>query len=68
MTGVDVYEAIIATDPGLAAGFVMMSGDLLNESLETFTSTHTVSVLAKPFDLETLQRAIEGVEPDQPRG
>ncbi|MEO5885201.1 MAG: PAS domain S-box protein [Candidatus Limnocylindrales bacterium] len=68
MTGVDVYEAIIATDPGLAGGFVMMSGDVLNQSLETFASTHRVAVLAKPFDLETLQRAIEGVAPDQPRG
>ena len=68
MSGVQVYEAVVAVEPDLAGRFVMMSGDVLNPFLSAFVETHAVIVLSKPFDLETLDRTIQGVGVDQPRG
>ena len=68
MSGVEVYRAITAARPALASRFVMMSGDVLNPTLETFASANEVTVLAKPFDLETLDRTIRGVTERAQRG
>jgi hypothetical protein len=37
----------------------MMSGDTLDADLAAFVTAHRVSVLAKPFDLDTLERTVE---------
>ncbi|MGK2850705.1 MAG: ATP-binding protein [Candidatus Limnocylindrales bacterium] len=61
MSGVEVYEAIVARHPELGSRFIMMSGDVLNPALETFISRHDVTILSKPFDLETLDRTVASV-------
>ena len=61
MSGVDVYEAIVSAHPELGPRFIMMSGDVLNPALEAFVSRQDVTILSKPFDLETLDRTIAGV-------
>ena len=61
MSGVEVYEAVVATRPDLARRFVMMSGDVLDPALEAFAATHEMTRLAKPFDLDTLERTLRAV-------
>lgn len=61
MSGVDVYDALVAADPDLGHRFIMMSGDVLNPALEAFVGRHNVTILSKPFDLETLDRTVAGV-------
>lgn len=70
MSGIEVYEAIVATRPDLGPRFVMMTGDLLDPALESFAASHQMTRLAKPFDLETLDRTLRSVMggTDQPRG
>jgi hypothetical protein len=57
--------------PELATRFVFMSGDVLNPSLRDFAETRGLSLLAKPFDIESVGRTIRAVidrEAAQPRG
>ena len=61
MSGVEVYEAIAAARPDLAARFVMMSGDVLDPVLDAFAADHAITRLAKPFDLDTLERTLRAV-------
>jgi two-component system cell cycle response regulator CpdR len=61
MSGIDAVVAIVAQRPDLAARVAMMSGDVLDPRLEAFTIEHPVAVLAKPFDLDTLDRTIRAV-------
>jgi DNA-binding NarL/FixJ family response regulator len=74
LSGIDVHAGIVATRPDLAPRYVLMSGDLLNPAIEAFTANHPVGLLAKPFDLETLDRVVRaamvagGATGDQPRG
>ena len=61
MSGAEAYEAIVARRPDLAGRIVMMSGELLDPSVEAFAATHAVTLLAKPFDIDTLDRTIRTV-------
>ena len=71
MSGTDVYEAIASRKPELAGRFIFMSGDVLNPDLQEFADTHNVGLLAKPFDLATVQGAVRNllreIEEGQPR-
>ena len=62
-SGIAAFERIAAARPDLTERFVMMSGDVLNPALEAFASEHRVRLLAKPFDLETLERVLLEVAP-----
>ena len=70
MSGIDVYEAVVANRPDLAPRFVMMSGDVLDPALEAFALDHEMTRLAKPFDLDALERTLRSVigASDQSRG
>jgi len=61
MSGAEAYEAVVALRPDLAGRIVMMSGELLDPALEAFAATHAVTLLAKPFDIDTLDRSIRAV-------
>jgi two-component system cell cycle response regulator CpdR len=61
VSGIDAVAAIVAQRPDLAARVAMMSGDVLDPRLEAFTAEHPFAVLAKPFDLDTLDRTIRAV-------
>ena len=61
MSGVQVFRAMAEDDPDLARRFVMMSGDTLDAELAAFVTTNAVAVLAKPFDLDMLERVLEEV-------
>jgi PAS domain S-box-containing protein len=61
MTGIDVFEAIVAQRPHLARRFVFMSGDVLNPELRAFATRTGVPLLAKPFEVDQLLAAIAEV-------
>jgi CheY-like chemotaxis protein len=61
ISGIDAFDAIVAQRPDLAARVAMMSGDVLDPRLEAFMAQHPVTVLAKPFDLDTLDHTIRAV-------
>ena len=50
-----------ANDPDLIHRFVMMSGDTLDAELADFVTTNAVALLAKPFDLDMLERVLDEV-------
>jgi CheY-like chemotaxis protein len=69
MSGIDFHEAVAAIDPGLSRRFVFMSGDVLNTELRAFALAHGVTLLAKPFDIESVDRTVGGIlGPVQPVG
>jgi CheY-like chemotaxis protein len=61
MSGIDFHEAVAAIDPGLARRFVFMSGDVLNTELRAFALAHGVTLLAKPFDIDSVDRTVGGI-------
>jgi PAS domain S-box-containing protein len=67
MSGAEVYDAITGIRPELSRRFVLMSGDVLNAELRTFANDRGITLLAKPFDVETVDRlVIEIVERESP--
>jgi CheY-like chemotaxis protein len=61
MTGIAFHAAVAEIRPALASRFVFMSGDVLNAELSEFADTHGVTLLAKPFDIQSVDRAVAGV-------
>lgn len=61
LTGTEVYEAIVAARPALAARFVFMSGDTLNPDLADFAEARGIRLLAKPFDLAAVGRTVRAI-------
>jgi CheY-like chemotaxis protein len=61
MTGIAFHAAVAEIKPSLASRFVFMSGDVLNIELSEFAVTHGVTLLAKPFDIESVDRAVAAV-------
>jgi CheY-like chemotaxis protein len=61
VSGVEAYEALVVDRPDLAPRLVLMSGDVLAPALEAFATQHGVKLLAKPFDLATLDATIRAV-------
>jgi CheY-like chemotaxis protein len=69
MNGIDFYQAAAAIDAGLTRSFVFMSGDVQNTELRVFAAEHGVTLLAKPFDIDSVDRTVRGiVGPVQPVG
>jgi CheY-like chemotaxis protein len=61
MSGIAFHSAVAAIAPSLARRFVFMSGDVLNAELTEFAVTQGVTLLAKPFDIDSVDRAVAGV-------
>ena len=69
MSGIAFHEGVAEIDPGLARRFVFMSGDVLNPELSAFALAQGITLLAKPFDIESVNRTISGLMgPVQPVG
>jgi CheY-like chemotaxis protein len=54
VSGMDVYERVAETSPGLAARFVFVTGGAFTERARAFVERVRAPVLEKPFDLVTL--------------
>ncbi|MEK6719600.1 MAG: ATP-binding protein [Chloroflexota bacterium] len=68
MSGIDVFEAVVALRPDLATRFVFMSGDVLNAELREFAHDRGIGLLAKPFDVEAAVGAIDNLLRGEPIG
>ena len=58
MSGIAFHVAVAEIDPDLARRFVFMSGDVLNPELSDFAISRGISLLAKPFDIESVDRTV----------
>ncbi|MGA3058591.1 MAG: hybrid sensor histidine kinase/response regulator, partial [Candidatus Limnocylindrales bacterium] len=58
MSGTEFYEAATELRPELARRAVFMSGDVLNPDLRGFATERNIRILAKPFDIEAVVRAV----------
>ncbi len=58
MSGIEVFERVVAQRPEIAKRFVMISGEIVNPTLESFAGANDVALLAKPFDLDDLARLV----------
>ena len=61
MSGIEVYEALVAARPELARRFVLMSGDVQHPEIVDFATTRDVGLLAKPFDIPAVTEVVRGV-------
>jgi len=61
MSGIEAYDAVTAVQPDLRNRFVFMSGDVLNPRLVEFATQRGISLLSKPFDLDTVGRTLGDV-------
>jgi CheY-like chemotaxis protein len=66
MSGTQAYERLVALRPELRGRFVFMSGDVLNPDLAAFAAANGVSILAKPFDLDTVQQSVRAIVAGRP--
>ncbi|HEY1098211.1 MAG TPA: response regulator [Myxococcota bacterium] len=58
VTGIDVYERVLAERPSLAARVLFMSGGAVSPITAHFLSLHAGRQIAKPFDVATLREAV----------
>jgi DNA-binding NtrC family response regulator len=58
MSGTAFHVAVAEIDPSLARRFVFMSGDVLNPELSDFATSRGITLLAKPFDIESVDRTV----------
>jgi PAS domain S-box-containing protein len=58
MSGTTFHDAVAEIDPELAKRFVFMSGDVMNPVLSDFATSRGVTLLAKPFDIESVDRVL----------
>ena len=58
MSGTEFHAAVSAIAPDLGRHFAFMSGDVLNPELRAFAGARGVHLLAKPFDLSTVETIV----------
>ncbi len=58
ITGIEVYERVVATKPTLGARFVFMTGGTFTPEVRKFLDRAGNARLQKPFELEPLRRLI----------
>ena len=68
MSGTEVHERLVGIRPELRDRFVFMSGDVLNAELASFAAANGASLLAKPFDLDTVQQTVRTLVEGAQRG
>jgi CheY-like chemotaxis protein len=61
MTGAAFNDAVAEISPGLARRFAFMTGDVANPSLRSIADDRGVVLLAKPFDIESVERTVEQI-------
>jgi CheY-like chemotaxis protein len=61
MTGMDLHEAIAATDPALASRMVFMTGGAYTARAQAFLEGMPARRLDKPFRPDDLERVLAGV-------
>lgn len=60
VSGMDVYETILAEHPHMAQRFIFMTGGAFTNRARTFLESVPNPKLEKPFDSKTLRRVVAG--------
>ncbi len=61
MSGTDFHTAVAEIDPWLARRFVFMSGDVVNPELSEFATSRGITLMAKPFDIDSVDQTVSGI-------
>jgi CheY-like chemotaxis protein len=61
MTGAAFNDAVAETSPDLARRFAFMTGDVTNPDLRALADARGVALLAKPFDMASVQQTLERI-------
>ena len=61
MDGTEFYRDAVAARPELSGRALMMTGDTLNPALLEFVSANSLSLIAKPFDIDDLISEVDAV-------
>jgi signal transduction histidine kinase/ActR/RegA family two-component response regulator len=58
MNGIQFYEQVRVSEPAVADRVLFMSGDVINETFQSFLLRHKKVCLSKPFPIEEFQDAV----------
>ncbi len=58
MSGTEFHASVARINPTLGRRFAFMSGDVLNPELHDFATARGVHLLAKPFDIATIDEMV----------
>ena len=61
MSGAAFNDAVAKVAPELAGRFAFMTGDVTNPELRAVADARGIPLLAKPFDIESVERTVAGI-------
>ena len=61
MSGAAFSDAVAKVAPALAGRFAFMTGDVTNPELRAVADARGIPLLAKPFDIESVERTVAGI-------
>ena len=61
MSGAAFNDAVAKVAPALAGRFAFMTGDVTNPELRAVADARGIPLLAKPFDIESVERTVAGI-------
>ena len=61
MSGAAFNDAVAKVAPALAGRFAFMTGDVANPELQAVAEARGIPLLAKPFDIESVERTVAGI-------
>jgi hypothetical protein len=61
MSGAAFNEQVAKVAPRLARRFAFMTGDVTNPELRAVAEERGIPLLAKPFDIESVERTVAGI-------
>ena len=61
LSGAEFNDAVAKVAPDLAGRFAFMTGDLTNPELRAVAEARGIPLLAKPFDIESVERTVAGI-------
>ena len=61
MSGAAFNDAVAKVAPALAGRFAFMTGDVTNPELRAVAEARGIPLLAKPFDIESVERTVAGI-------
>jgi PAS domain S-box-containing protein len=68
VSGMDVYERVLATNTAIANRFILSTGDTSAPDVSGFLSQVTVPILEKPFELTVVEQLAESVRTENGSG
>jgi CheY-like chemotaxis protein len=58
LSGIDLYEAVLAARPEVASRMVFLTGGAIGERTRAFLAETTIAIVEKPFTLGDLRRFV----------